>query len=135
MLRFVILCDTIKLRKVRKELLKIINYNLIKKRRKELSISGQELGDMIGVSKQTISKYENGSINIKNDTLAKICDILSIDMNEIYGREKVPTNIVKEKGNNIKTIAAHHDDDDWSEGELLEIEMFKKFIIAKRYKE
>lgn len=90
---------------------------------------------MIGVSKQTISKYENGSINIKNDTLAKICDILSIDMNEIYGREKVSPNILGEKDETIKTIAAHHDGDKWSEDELLEIEMFKKFIIAKRCKE
>lgn len=101
-----------------------INCSLIKQRRKELNMTGSELGDLIGVSKQTVSKYENGSVSIKNDTLKEICDILNIDMNEIYGREVDDYTPM--------TIAAHHDDENWTADELSEIERFKAFVKANR---
>ncbi len=105
-----------------------VNYSLIKERRKELKLTGEKLGELIGVSKQTISKYENGSVSINNSTLRKLSDVLDIDLNEFYGRET----------NNIQkvyvptTIAAHHDTDDWTIDELEEIEKFKEFIKSKR---
>ena len=34
----------------------------------------------------------------------------------------------------INTIAAHHDDIDWTEDELEEIENFKKYVLSKRNK-
>ncbi len=105
-----------------------VNYSLIKERRKELKLTGEKLGELIGVSKQTISKYENGSVSINNSTLRKLSDVLDIDLNEFYGRETnnmqrvyVPT-----------TIAAHHDLEEWTIDELEEIEKFKEFIKSKR---
>lgn len=38
----------------------------------------------------------------------------------------------EELKNDIRTIAAHHDGDDWTEEELEEIERFKEFIRLKR---
>ncbi len=101
----------------------IVNYDMIRKRRKELNLTGEKLGELIGVSKQTVSKYENGTVNISNKTLMKICKVLEIDPNEFYG---IGTNY------NTNTIAAHHDDEEWTEDELIEIEQFKEFVRSKR---
>lgn len=101
-----------------------IDFSLIKTKRKAMKMTGEELGKKVGVSKQTISKYENGTVSIKNKTLKAICDVLDIDMNEIYGRQN------DEYLPNV--IAAHHDDDDWTEEELSEIEDFKQFVKSKR---
>lgn len=35
---------------------------------------------------------------------------------------------------NINTIAAHHDEEDWTEEELAEIEEFKRYVKSKRNK-
>lgn len=34
----------------------------------------------------------------------------------------------------VHTIAAHHDDEEWTEEELDEIEEFKKYVLSKRKK-
>ena len=34
----------------------------------------------------------------------------------------------------VDTIAAHHDEEDWTEDELKEIEDFKKYVLSKRNK-
>ena len=36
--------------------------------------------------------------------------------------------------NHINTIAAHHDEEDWTAEELEEIENFKKYVLSKRNK-
>ena len=36
--------------------------------------------------------------------------------------------------NQINTIAAHHDDAEWTEEELEEIEEFKRYVLSKRKK-
>lgn len=53
----------------------------------------EELGEILGVQKSAIAKYENGRIvNIKRSTLKKISDVLGIRPSElIYGEiEKNP---------------------------------------------
>ena len=40
--------------------------------------------------------------------------------------------LAKNNCDKIQTIAAHHDDYNWTEDELAEIEEFKKFVLAKR---
>lgn len=53
-------------------------------------LTQEELGDMLGVQKSAIAKYENGRIvNIKRSTLKKISDILGIPPYElVYEHEK-----------------------------------------------
>ncbi len=46
----------------------------IKKLREELGISQQTLGDAVGVSQQSINKYENHSVEPDIDTLKKLAD-------------------------------------------------------------
>ena len=50
----------------------------------------EELGQILGVQKSAIAKYENGRVvNIKRSTLKKISNVLSIPPYELIYEEKV----------------------------------------------
>ena len=60
----------------------------IKKARLERGMTQQELGDIVGVQKSAIAKYENGRvINIKRSTLQKIASALSMRPSELIFAE------------------------------------------------
>lgn len=51
----------------------------IKIHRKEKGLTQEELGNILGVKKSAVQKYENGSIqNLKLDTIKKLCDTFEI---------------------------------------------------------
>lgn len=57
---------------------------VIKKARIEKGLTQQALGEMVGVQKSAIAKYENGRIvNIKRSTLNKIASALNIRSSEL----------------------------------------------------
>ena len=56
----------------------------IKAARLEKGMTQEELGDILGVQKSAIAKYENGRVvNIKRSTLKKISDVLGIKPHEL----------------------------------------------------
>lgn len=56
----------------------------IKKARLERGLTQQELGDIVGVQKSAIAKYESGRVvNIKRNTLQKIAGALNIRPSEL----------------------------------------------------
>ena len=56
----------------------------IKKARLERGLTQQELGDIVGVQKSAIAKYESGRVvNIKRSTLQKIAKALNIRPSEL----------------------------------------------------
>lgn len=58
----------------------------IKSKREERGISQTELAKMIGTSKQTLYKYENGIItNIPSDKIEKIANALSVSAAYLMG--------------------------------------------------
>lgn len=60
----------------------------IKKARIERGLTQQELGDLVGVQKSAIAKYENGRVvNIKRSTLQKIAKALNIRPSELIFNE------------------------------------------------
>lgn len=60
----------------------------IKKARLERGLTQQELGDIVGVQKSAIAKYENGRVvNIKRSTLQKIAKALNIRPSELVFNE------------------------------------------------
>lgn len=62
--------------------------NKIRTARTEKGMSQEELGNLIGVQKSTIAKYENGRVvNIKINTLKKISNILGIKPSELICEE------------------------------------------------
>lgn len=52
-----------------------ILVNRIAELRKKLGLTQTRLGEEIGVSQQTISKYENGDENIPGDMLLALSDV------------------------------------------------------------
>lgn len=66
----------------------------IKAARIAKGLTQEELGDIIGVQKSAVAKYENGRIvNIKRSTLKKIADVLNIPPFElVFETEEKPVN-------------------------------------------
>ncbi|ENG4185383.1 helix-turn-helix transcriptional regulator [Providencia rettgeri] len=52
--------------------------SMVRRLRKQRGLSGKELGDMIGLSQQQISRYERGMNNITMDTLCKIANVFGV---------------------------------------------------------
>lgn len=53
--------------------------DLIKKRREELGLTLEQVGDFVGVGKSTVRKWESGLIkNMRRDKLSKLADILNL---------------------------------------------------------
>ena len=70
---------------------------IIYNRRKELNLTLEQVGDVVGVSKSTVKKWETGYIaNIKRDKIAKLAEVLEISpvtliSGEIGDRFSAPT--------------------------------------------
>lgn len=66
----------------------------IRNARLSKGLTQEELGDILGVQKSAIAKYENGRVvNIKRSTLKKISDVLGIPPYELVyeqGKENPP---------------------------------------------
>lgn len=57
---------------------------MIKMRRKEVKISQERLGEMIGVSYQQIQKYESGKDRVRADRLRDIASALHTDISYFF---------------------------------------------------
>ncbi len=69
--------------------------NIFKNLRLRDNLSQQELADKLGVSKSSISMYENGNREPDLETLEKIADFFNVDMDFLIGRkEKERENII-----------------------------------------
>ncbi len=61
----------------------------IKQLRKSKNLTQQELGDILGVKKASIQKYESGSIvNLKLDTIEKLAEVFEVTPSYIMGWDK-----------------------------------------------
>ena len=60
---------------------------ILTKRRKLLGITQDELAEKLDVSRQSISKWENGECMPEAEKLIKLADILDISLDELTGRE------------------------------------------------
>ncbi len=73
---------------------------IIKQKRLEKKLTQEELGNLLGLKKSAINKYENGSVeNIKRSTIEKMAEIFGIKPSVLMGWESPventsPTNIV-----------------------------------------
>ncbi len=68
----------------------------IRKKREEIGISQTELAKKVGISKQTLYKYETNIItNIPSNTIENIANILNLSPAILMGweNEKIPNNI------------------------------------------
>ena len=83
----------------------VLGYR-IKRLRKEKLLSQNQLGKLLGVSKVSVSGYENGTRVPSMDTLVKLLDVFIISADFIFGRE---INAVCEDDNNINIFLSSQD--------------------------
>lgn len=81
--------------------------------------------DMPWTTLDSILKRGIANSNISN--VLKITKELNLDAEAL-----VDGSIKNSLNKEIHTIAAHHDNEEWTEEELDEIEEFKKFVLSKR---
>lgn len=100
----------------------------IKSRREELDLTLEEVGDYIGVSKATVQRYESGEIkNLKLKTIEKLAEILKVSPAYLMGWEE-------KKMNQLETIAAHFEGEEFTEDDMEDIDNFIKYVLSKRKK-
>ena len=76
---------------------KIFGQNL-RKYRKMRELSQENIAMLLGKTKATISKYENGDLIMTADDIAKVCDELGIYSSDLFEQEY--KNINKDNSNN-----------------------------------
>ena len=64
--------------------------NRIKNLRETSNETQEELGKILNVSKATISKYENGTVEMSNDTLIKLANHFNVSTDYLLGRTNIP---------------------------------------------
>lgn len=96
------------------------------------NISQQELADMTKIPKASISQYLSGYTKPKQDRIYSISKALHINEAWLLGYDVSMDSA--DLDITVHTIAAHHDDYDFTEEELDEIEEFKKYVLSKRKK-
>ncbi len=62
-------------------------YNILSSMRKSKGLSQEELAEKLGVSRQAISKWENGISSPEMAQLKKLCEIFETTPNELLGYE------------------------------------------------
>lgn len=94
----------------------------IKALRESAKITQETLANKIGTTKQTVYKYENNIItNIPSDKIELLSKALNTTPAYLMGWSE-----------DVVTIAAHHDNEYWTQEELDEIEQFKAYVRSKR---
>lgn len=74
------------------------NGERLKKRRLELNLTLEEVGNIVGVAKSTVRKWETGAIeNMKSDKISLLAKALQVSPAFIMGLENTEPNISKEQ--------------------------------------
>ena len=89
----------------------LFNEKLIQ-RRKERGMTQEDLADRLSVSRQTVSKWENGECMPDADKFIRLSDILEISLDELAGREVevepivLPAPEIPQPGNKLRRLLA-----------------------------
>lgn len=79
---------------------------LIRNRRTELNFTLEEVGDMVGVSKSTVKKWEDGYIsNMKRDKIALLAKALQLEPVSLITGELIPISF----NNNLEYNLSEHE--------------------------
>lgn len=91
------------------------------------NLTQTEICEKTGINKGAMSSYLSGRYFPKQRSLEKLASALNVKISYLMGIEEDDDDFPK-------TIAAHHDNDEWTEEELQEIEQFKAYVKSKREK-
>ena len=70
-----------------------------------------------------IAKIEKGAVDLPQSKIIAFAEALNVSPSDLMGWDT---------DDDVQTIAAHHDGEEWTEEELEEIERFKAFVRSKR---
>lgn len=65
-------------------------YEKLSAARKAKSFSQEDLASQMDISRQAVSKWENGTAQPEMSNIIKLCEVLEITPNELFGYETVP---------------------------------------------
>lgn len=99
-------------------------FDRVKKLCDEQGISIVELEEKVGFGRNALYKWKKQSP--KAETLQRVAEYFNVSTDYLLGRTD------KKYIDDVETIAAHHDGEDWTDEELEEIEKFKEFVRMKR---
>jgi transcriptional regulator with XRE-family HTH domain len=74
----------------------------LKMLRKIKKLSQEELSEILNVSRQSVSKYENDSAQPSFETLMLVADYFDVSVDELLGRDAVNKDIVLSNGSETK---------------------------------
>lgn len=80
----------------------------LKALRKDFKISQQQLADIIGVSQQSVNKYENQDVEPDIAILIKIADFFSVSVDYLIGRTSSPDFSVSSLSKDEKLIISKY---------------------------
>lgn len=112
------------------------NGEKLKKRRLELNLTLEEVGNIVGVAKSTVRKWETGAIeNMKSDKISLLAKALQVSPAFIMGLETVETPIPKEQ-QLINTISNYLNENskvtlgEIKRGNKVDVINFNKNVVA-----
>lgn len=91
----------------------------ISKKRKEKSLTQQELADLIGVSNKTISKWECGKGMPEVSLMLPLCEKLEISVNELLSGESLDSSYKEKAEENLVGLIKQNQTDKWDAKKLL----------------
>lgn len=105
-------------------------------------INRAQLSRETGIPYTTINSfYHKGYGNVRLSTLQKLAEYFNCSLDYLVDDEiqggltfDEATEYLENRSDQVHTVAAHHEGEDWTQEELDEIEEFKKFVLSKRNK-
>lgn len=71
--------------------------NKVKKKRREIGISQEELAEKLGVTYQQVQRYENGMNKMNVESIQVIADTLDMPVSYFFGDSRKDKNVVSEE--------------------------------------
>ena len=73
----------------------------LKKIRKENNLTQEDLAEKLGVSRQSVSKWESNQAYPEMDKVVQICKMFNLNMDDLLNQDIKEVNNIKQQRNNI----------------------------------
>lgn len=100
----------------------------IAQKRKEKSLTQQELADILGISNKTISKWECGNGLPEVSLMLPLCEALEISVNELLSGEELDNRYVEKAEENLIGLIKEKENQKLSRWELLKLQIVSLLI-------
>ena len=101
----------------------------LKKIRKEHNLSQEQIAEQLGVSRQSVSKWEQGLAYPEMDKMLSLCKIFNINIDDLLNQDINEVNNTKQAKNNINKFI-----DDFLEYITKTIDMFSNMNLKQKLK-